>query len=124
MNFSVKWEKNGVHVMFSGIISIEDIVQSQAVYQGDSRYEELKYSICDFRNCDSTDVNPAEVNEPLSYDLGASSTLEDHKLALIATNEYSRMLIENYIATSRDVALSWEVRLFNSESEARNWVNT
>ena len=110
LNFSVKWEKNGVHVMFSGIISIEDIVQSQAVYQGDSRYEELKYSICDFRNCDSTDVNPAEVNEPLSYDLGASSTLEDHKLALIATNEYSRMLIENYIATSRDVALSWEVR--------------
>ena len=124
MNFTVKWEKNGVHVIFSGIISIENIVQSQAVYQGDPRYEELKYSICDFRNCDSNDVKPAELYEPLSYDIGASSTLEDHKLALIATNEYSKMLIENYIAKSRNVGLSWEVRFFDSESEARNWVNT
>ena len=121
MNYQIKWKTNGTIITFNGDVNIQDIDQLKDELHGDTRFYERAYSICDFRNCDGSKIDKKDLLFTIGRTIGASVTLKSFKLALVATDIYSRQLCHNFIDGNEKLDSPWSFRLFDTVDAAESW---
>ncbi len=88
MPCKVTWKDNELLWELSGNISAEEFHQINLDHQGDSRWNDLKYLIADFRNVISIDLPEEELIVIQAMDKAAALSNPHLKIASIAnTNE-------------------------------------
>lgn len=119
MPFSTKWERHGVTWTFWGVVTGEELLQSNEQIYGDGRFDQMKYQIVDLTGVDRFDVSPEDMFVIASTDKAAARSNPFVRVAVIARDESIRRLSAAYDAMTHDSP--WTQRLFETEAEAREW---
>ena len=122
MTFEAIWEEKGIYWKYSGILTGDDILQSNVSIYGDSRFDKLRYQLLDMLDVESFDVDTEAMEEVTAMDLGASQTNPNLIVAVVATQVQARRLVELYENTTGGAP--WETEIFESVEAARAWITS
>lgn len=121
MKYSIEKEGSGVIIRFIGKITMADIIEAKVKYHGSEIFDTSKYSIWDFTDCEASQIKPGETDLPLAYHLGASRSLEKHRLALVAKDRLISIVCKKFASELLKIGTTWKVRVFNDFEDALAW---
>jgi len=124
MKYTFTWETRGVYIRFFGEITIDDILEAKAEFHGNEGFEKQEYSVWDFSKSDPLTNKSDKFPLLIAYHLGASFTLPFHQLALVTQNNKIKSFCDRFITEIKENGSSWDICLFNSETEAMDWCNS
>ena len=122
MPFTINWEERGVVTVFHGIVDILEVLEADRCFYNDSRSDAAEYQITDFTQGELGEVDESLIGKIAALDFGASQSIPNLKVALIATDPYVKELCKKYIELSQDIQSSWEFKIFEDMDTARSWV--
>lgn len=118
MSYQASWERSGVCLRFAGDITDVEIAMASRKGQGDPRFEDLRYVILDFRECDSVSHSVAQTEELAATDKAASMTNPRIKIAVVSKSVDVTEMVRCYLGTGLD---PFPVRVFDGLEAARYW---
>ena len=122
MKYKITWEKNGAIIVFNGSLTVHDVINCQKELQNSERHDGLEFVISDYTKAVISQMSDEDRELTLGLTIGASYTLPSLKLAIIATEidavNFAKYRAEKY----KEYGLQWEIRIFSSIAEARNWI--
>jgi hypothetical protein len=122
MSYEAIWEEKGIYWKYKGILTSDDLLQSNISIYGDSRFDKLRYQLLDMLDVESFDVDTEAMEEVTVMDVGASQTNPRLIVAVVATHVQAKRLVELYENTTGSAP--WETDLFESVEEARVWITS
>ena len=124
MTYKLTWEDKGVYCKITGITSIKEIKQEFLSICEDERFNEIHYYILDCSEVESVSFNDAKDADNIT---GAFLLFNSYnllsKFALIGTTPNLVKGFELFIKTVNEVDSGWDIRIFDTEKEARNWID-
>jgi hypothetical protein len=123
MPFHTIWEQEGVKWDFYGFVTAEEIWEANMSFFKDPRSKTAKYQLVHTLKTIDLEWKPMDIVEVTLEDVAASRKLRRLKLAFIYNNDIIRAKIEKYVNISRNLNSDWHFRGFESEEEARLWLN-
>ncbi len=123
MPFRTIWENEGIKWEFHDFVTAEEIWEANKIFFNDHRAETAKYQLVHTLETTGVEWDPLSIVDVSVNDVAASRTLQRLKMAYITNNEKIRNKIEKYVEVSRNLNTNWHFRGFESEEEARLWLN-
>ena len=120
MSYEVIWEEKGIYWKYKGILTGDDILQSNMDIYGDSRFDKLRYQLVDMLDVESFDVDTEAMEEVTVMDAAASQTNPRLIVAVVATHSQAMRLVKLYKSTTGSAP--WETEVFESVEAARGWI--
>ncbi|RLA60451.1 MAG: hypothetical protein DRQ89_12845 [Epsilonproteobacteria bacterium] len=124
MSYKIKWEKEGVHMTFSGVIKTGEVTKVDSEIYSDPRFNGIKYFIWDATNATMIMQTKDETKLQAVCDYGASSYKRIIKGVFLANDENIREHIAHYIDTALECESKWDLKFFDTIKNARAWVST
>ena len=124
MSYSIIWEGRSVHVNYFGEINNQEIESAHFSLNGDARFYDCQSLVLDISECNMDDVDVDELLTIIATDLGASETIKDLKVAMIAVSTQNVEKASRYIDQCRRYGFPWDFKLFNSLDTAREWLGS
>lgn len=121
MAHNTTWEEYGIHWEYYGVVTLQEVAQSNTEFYCDDRSDSAKYQIFDGTAAEDFVGTEEEARMIAAIDLGASRSITDLKVALVVPAS-ALDLAEQYIASSKELKSPWTFRIFPSLAEARTWV--
>jgi hypothetical protein len=118
-----RWEEDGIYWSFSGIVTLQEQKEADGEMYGDPRFDSLRYFIWDGTNISKIDYDEYEADGPAAIDKVSSTYRPNLKGALIANDESVRKIIKRYIKTSERLKSSWDLKMFDTIKQARDWLS-
>lgn len=119
MPYAMSWKTGGVIWRFHGVVTSEDVIQSNLAIYGDSRFDNLRYQVVDLSTIEQFSVTSDALDEIAAMNRAASLSNPRLVVAVAATGEEALKLAEIYeSAMSKS---SWKVRVFRSVKDAEDW---
>lgn len=118
MAYDLVWEPKGLLVTYRGHLSSTEIAVAARTYQGDARYDTLRYILHDCEACSGASYSTNEILELAATDGVASLVNPSTRVAIVATHPQVVALAEHYRSMGMN---QHEVRLFSDIEEARQW---
>ncbi len=87
---------------------------------GDSRFDKMKYQICDFTDVLTFNLTIAEVEVISALDKRATNWNKSVKVACIATDDYMKKLILAYTKGMQES--NWSCMIFDNINDAKKMV--
>lgn len=115
------WEsKDILRVVYSGTVSGPELLESSLKLSGDERFEDVRLFLADWSKTDRVAISPDDIKQLVAC-LRSASRLCPHakNASVIPINDTSTALLGWYKFLADD--LSWDVEVFPSMEEARNW---
>ena len=122
MPYETKWEEKGIYWKYSGILTGDDLLQSNMGIYGDSRFDKLHYQIIDMLDVETFDVDTETMEEVTAMDLGASQSNPNLIVAVVANHIQAKRLVEIYETTAGGAP--WETEIFETVKDARIWITS
>jgi hypothetical protein len=122
MSYEVIWEEKGIHWKYKGVMSNNDLLQSNQSIYGDPRFDKMRYQIVDMLDVESFEVDLETMEEVTVMDMAASKTNPLVIVAVVATRLQAKRFIEIYETTAGGAP--WNTELFESVEEARAWITS
>ncbi len=122
MPYETIWEEKGIYWKYKGILTGEDLLQSNTSIYGDSRFDKVHYQLIDMLDVESFEVDTEAMEEVTAMDLGASQTNPNLIVAVVSTHIQAKRLVELYETTTGGAP--WETEMFESVEEARVWITS
>jgi len=120
MPFRLTWEPpHGVYREYFGDVSIDQRKQSFDLICGDSRFDDLRYSITDYLAVQRYEISPTSTAENAAFHLAALATNPRIVIAAVATRPDILATIREFIAYGFTSA-PYEV--FDTLEAARAWL--
>jgi hypothetical protein len=116
------WEDRGIYWKFTGILTGDDLRQSNTSIYGDSRFDKLRYQLVDMLDVESFDVDTEAMEEVTAMDAAASQTNPRLIVAVVATQIQAKRLVELYETTIGNAP--WETAMFETVEDARAWITS
>jgi len=120
MPYEIEWRDRGVYWTYTGVVTGEDILQSNFDIYGDERFDDLKYQIENLLEAESIQVSERHMQKVAHLDAAAARTNKDVRVAVVAREADAAMLQKLYEKHSKDEG--WPARLFDSVEAAEAWV--
>ena len=120
MTINIKWEGKGIYWKASGIVTAEDIFETDKEINADPRYDDVRYQVIDLLDVTDMNVKVHEVTQIASFDKASQLSNPRIKIAIISTDETTQSLASLYSAESLNSP--WETRIFNTLKDALEWV--
>ncbi len=121
MPYTLSWESEGVVFHFSGIVSDEDLLTSNADVYASPHFPKLKYQIVDVSTIEEFDVSSSTMRSLASSDRIAAEMNPDVKVAIITSAPFMRGMANMYALSHEAEGGSWVTEVFDSEEDARAW---
>ena len=109
------WKDNELLWELSEVISAKELHQINLDHQGDSRWDDLRYLITDFKNIISIDLPEEELIVVQAIDKAKAISNSYLKIASIANSNETIKLADFYGTDT-----SWEYGIFETLTEARS----
>jgi len=87
MPYQNTWKNDGLHRIFTGTVTAEEVLTSNLSIHGDKRFDDLKYVYNDFSQVDDYVLNTFDIYNITSIDNIAATYNEKLKVIIIAKNE-------------------------------------
>ncbi len=124
MAYKTIWEEHGIFWQYFGVVTAEDISQSQEEFFEDYRSKNSKYQLIDTSGIEELIWQGDDIVETSANDVGASMAVKDLKIAFIASdNQDVREKINAYIELCKEMEASWTFGVFEDMGAARKWIN-
>lgn len=121
MAYKTIWKNKGIHWIFSGNVTGDEIIKSSTEIYGNPKFDTLRFQIVDFLAAESFDVTTEAMEEVSVMDLAAAQTNPVLKVAVIATDAQGARLVELYESTTGSAP--WETELFTTLADAHAWID-
>ncbi len=122
MSYEVIWEEKGINWKYSGVLTNNDILQSNTLIYGDPRFDKMRYQIVDMLDVESFEVDRETMEEVAVMDIAASGTNPYIVVAVVSIRSQAERLNEIYETTTDKSP--WETELFDSIEAARAWITS
>ena len=120
MPHTIEQEEKGLYRKFTGIISGDEILESNFDTHRLPEYQELHYIINDFSDADGHAIEIAHTQAYASSDKVIANAKGQLKIAIVATRPDMMELAKNYIRLME--ASPFGCQLFQHLKDARRWV--
>lgn len=121
VKYSVSYTGHTARVTYFGDISNEDIKAAHFELNGDERFYDCENLILDVSRCSLVPVSVPDLKLVIATDLGASVTINNMKVAMIANTPANVKKVTEYIERSK--RSPWEIRIYESVPAAERWFN-
>ena len=121
MPHTYTWESNGLYRNFTGVISGEEILESNFELQREPNFKCIDYIINDFRDVTGFEIKEAHTKAYAETDEIASYTKGNLKVAIVVTQEPLIALANNY--REEMISKKFECDIFKTLSDARKWIS-
>lgn len=119
MAYKVYWKKQGVLTEWLNQSTSKELISLQKEVQSNQRFDSLRYSIHDYRNCDQIIVDPDDMDEAAALDSAAALTNQKIVVALIATHPKVVEMMGGYLRLELS---PFPIKLFTDTSKALKWL--
>lgn len=116
MSYSLTWEYRGFHVIYSGVVTSQDVMDVIMEIQGDARFDSLRYGISEYVNIDRYELTPAQLKIHVAYWNGAAQSNPNMVLASVTTHQKIVELLQSICIVKH------QRRIFATIQEARSWL--
>jgi len=124
MSYDVIWEKEGFKIITTGVFG-NDFLDASVKATTDSRFVNAKYAIVDFNSVTDFPIDTNTIKKIAESDTRAYKVNPNMKLAIVANKivmtGIAHMYKTYFELTNSDK--SWEMNVFETELEAREWIN-
>lgn len=121
MPYATEWETRGVVWRFWGVVTGDELLQSNHEIYGDERFDRLAYQIVDLTRVEQFAVSEDDMLVMAASDRAAALSNGNIHVAVAAKNADVKRLSAIYEAAS--VRSPWVQRVFETVEEARRWVD-
>ncbi|MBD3348982.1 MAG: hypothetical protein GF400_07280 [Candidatus Eisenbacteria bacterium] len=121
MSYETYWEDEGVRWVYEGTMTDDDVLRANLELYDDPRFESLRYEIADFTRVAKFAAGADSIRKLSQLDKKQSARNPDVKVAIVATAPLMRGIARMYALASGDSP--WDTRIFETESEAREWLS-
>jgi len=124
MSYNIIWEDKGFKIITTGVFG-NDFLNASVKATTDSRFINAKYAIVDFYSVTDFQIDTNTIKEIAKSDTRAYKINPSMKLAVVA-NKLVMTGIANMYKTYFELTnsdKSWTMNVFESETEAREWIN-
>ncbi len=123
MAYITTWEEHGIFWKMTGTTSIDEMVKLSADLPADERFDSAKYYICDGTEVEKVICSEVDDIDIVAAEDAAASTYKPYlKGALVASLPELVDIFERYIKTSKKLSNKWDIRIFSTVQEAREWL--
>ena len=121
MTFNINWDKDGVYVKFSGVVTAQDLIDANNYVLSNANFESINYQIFDFLHVDDFKVTSHDITLIAMMDKSQIESKKEMKIAILTMNNYVKELTLEYdqFMTGSD----WETKIFETAEAAKEWVN-
>jgi hypothetical protein len=123
MPYQTRWEKEGVFWKYTGVVTDEDIINSNNEFYGDPRSEESNYQLVDGLDIEQLIISPPSVELLAATDYAAGLSLKPQKVAFVAVKADVLELFQIYIDHAKEYNCRWVCKIFNDIESAREWIS-
>lgn len=120
MSHKNAWESEGLYRKFTGVITGEEVLESNLELQKNPGFKDIKYIINDFTEVTGHSIEVSHTKVYASTDDIVSNTKGKLKIALVVTEASLMSLAKNYREHMIDKV--FECEIFQSIEDARKWV--
>jgi hypothetical protein len=122
MPYEIDYNDRIFTVTFSGAISIRDITNANTEIYESKNFDIHKGQVFDFSNADLSLLEEKDTTTPAAYDLGASNTNINVRVASVATEEHAINICKMYANTSKECNSPWSFNICPTVAEAKKWI--
>ena len=116
------WEESGVLVELSGILTNQDIFDSNMEIYGNDNFDHCQYQLVDAREIDGVDIDGDSIELLSVMDKTAISYKQYMRVALVGTNPQFIEFFSEYV--NELDGSDWVAKIFDNLAEARAWVES
>ncbi len=120
MSYKTFWEDNGIRWIFSGQLTVDDLLKCNQDLYKDPRFSDIEYEICDFRAVIDFPEESKAVHVIANMDMEQSKRNPNMKVAIIGNRLAIFGLTRMYQIVTGDSV--WETHYFENEDDARAWI--
>ena len=124
MPYITKWEEKGIYWIYSGIVTHQEVFDSNNEFYEDSRSDSLLYQIVDFTNIEDVEFDNLTMQQISFMDYASSQSIGDIKVAFITISAYTIEQINKYIQHSLELQSDWSFKIFDDINSARKWLES
>lgn len=121
MPYKITWQEHGVVWHYSGVLTGNELLQSNLDIFGDERFDDIRYQIVNLAGADKIEVTEGHMRKIAYLDMAAARTNPRVKVAVVSDNDAATQLSVHYDKFC-DAKSPWESRVFSSIEEAEAWV--
>ncbi len=122
MAYEITWENTGamgVYVRYIGANSDKVVAEIVRNVQADNRFDQLRYELHDFLECDSVTHTKRTLEDIAASDVGATLTNSKFVVAVVTTRDDVRAMVQHY----KDLGLhTFAFEIFQDLPSARAWI--
>jgi len=119
---SIIWESVGLYRIFSGLVSAEEILESNLELYNDVRFSNARYIINDFTEISDLSIQPADLPAFASTDEMVSQLKHEFTIALVVPQNAYVGLAKSLCELTKDKR--FEYAIFQTVDDALKWVNS
>jgi hypothetical protein len=120
MPYATTWEESGVLWTFRGRVTGDEILKANQEIYRDPRFRHLTYQIVDLTAVERFDVTEDDMAMIAVQDRSVARSKPGVRVAVAAADDFIKDLSAFYDAVM--VGSPWHQRIFDSMSEAREWL--
>jgi len=121
MTHSITWENKGVYRQFKGLVSGEEILESNFALQADARFTGIDYIINDFTDVTEHTITITDTNAYAVTDEIAANKKPNIKIAIVVTKKDLFDLADTYCDLMK--AMKFDTKIFKTIEQARRWIS-
>ncbi|OHC65577.1 MAG: hypothetical protein A2040_13825 [Rhodocyclales bacterium GWA2_65_19] len=119
MAYRTIWETNGICVRYSGHSSDREIALLVHEFQADERFDNVRYILHDFRDCENLTYSKLAIEELSAIDAAAAMSKPEHRVAVVSDRPDVLGMVKAYMDTGFQA--KDQLRIFSSLEAARSW---
>jgi len=125
MSHKLLWENDGLKIITTGALDNE-LLDFSIEARKDPRFIHVRYSIVDFRDVEDFPIDSSVIRQIALSDTKAYRLNPNMKLAILANKLVVTGLMHIYKSyfELHNNEERWEIRIFETEDEARKWIDT
>ena len=121
MPYETHWEEEGIRWVYVGTMTDDDILRSNLELYDDPRFETIRYQIADLREVEHFEGSSRAVRRLSRMDADQATRNPNIRVAILAQAALMRGIANVYAMSGAESP--WETRVFESEKEAREWLD-
>lgn len=121
MPYKVTWKPNYVSFDYFGIVTSQDIIQSNQEVYGDERFDKLHWQLVSFDETESVQFEPANIRLIAYMDQAAARSNPKITVAFVGKTKILEEVATAYAETNIEPV--WSIIQFDSREEAVSYIN-
>lgn len=116
----IEFDDHGVTVVFSGIITSQEIHDANTQILSHPNFPSLKFQLCIFQSVDDFQISTVQIMHVAHRDIDASKINPDVKVAIVTDSSLVYGLGRMYEAFCNES--EWQTEIFWKLEEAKAWL--